>query len=245
MTNQSRRAPREGVMRRPRLLATTALAVMLGTSGPVSASELLVVGSTVPGLAPGDVAPTGSEIEIPADSEVTLVAPSGGVVRIEGPWTGQLSSGARESEGGLIQRLYALFQMPDKRSQFGATRSLSRCLVVDLERDEDICIANPSCVTFQAGGAPQDPVSIAAPDGTNLALSRGVGAGMWRWPGDRITQSGTYLVRTDETPTAKSIDVHVQPPSGLPSRAHEIAWMGENGCVRQAQEALTELASND
>lgn len=244
MTNQSRRAPRDGMKRRPRLLAATAVALALAASGDVAASELLVVGSTVPGLAPGDVAPTGTEIEIPADTEVTLVAPSGGVVRIEGPWSGQFSSGASESEGGLIQRLYALFQMPDKRSQFGATRSLSRCLVIDLERDEDICVASPSCVTFQAAGAPQEPVSIAGPDGTTVALNQGVGAGMWRWPGDRVTESGTYLVRAGETLTPKSIEVHVQPEGGLPSRAHEIAWMGENGCVRQAQEALTELASN-
>jgi hypothetical protein len=243
MTNESTRAPREGVTRKQRLLAATAIALGLTAAGHLQASELLVVGSTVPGLAPGDVAPTGADIEIPADTEVTLVAPSGGVVKIEGPWSGQFAGGTADSEGGLIQRLYALFQMPDKRSRFGATRSVSRCLVVDLEKDNDICIARPSCVVFQAEGAPQEPVSIDAPGGESIALSRGMGAGMWRWPGDLVHESGTYLVRAGETLTPKSLEVHLQ-PDDLPTPVHEIAWMGENGCVRQAQEALTELAAN-
>lgn len=222
-------------------LGALALVVALAVQSGALADEMLVVGSTAPGLAPGDVAPTGTAIDIPRDAEVTLVAPSGGVVKIEGPWAGRID-GPDASEGpSLIQRLYALFQMPDRRARFGATRSLSRCLVVDLQQDDDICVGQPSCVVFQSEGRPQEPVTLDGPDGRQIALDQGLGGGMWRWPVDQVTESGTYQVRAGDAPTATSLDVHLQPK--LPTRAHEIAWMGETGCVRQAQEALAELVA--
>lgn len=239
------KVPHDGGGRRPWPLPAVALALGLGMApaGGALATEMLVVGSTAPAFAAGDVAPTGREIEIPADSQVTLVAPSGGVVKIEGPWSGSFGGASAEGDGGLISRLYALFQMPDKRRRFGATRSATRCLVVDLAEDDDICVARPSCVVFQSDGAPQEPVSMASPDGQTIALNRGVGSGMWRWPGDQVRQSGSYLVRAGRTLTPKSLDVHIQ-PDDLPTPAHEIAWMGERGCVRQAQEALASLVAD-
>lgn len=219
--------------------AGLALAASLLMAGGAAAEEMLVVGSSAPGLAPGDVAPTGRSFEIPRDSEVTLVAPSGGVLKIEGPWSGRIDTPSDDGGPGLIQRLYALFQMPDRRARFGATRSLSSCVTVDLEQDDDICVAEPSCIAFQTAGQPQAPVTMQGPDGTSTALAPSVG-GSWRWPGDLIRQSGTYTIRAGEGGSPKALEVHLQPD--LPTRAHEIAWMGEAGCVRQAQEALAALS---
>lgn len=237
--HENTRAPRKPGSRAG--LGALALVMALAVPGGAFADEMLVVGSTAPGLAPGDIAPTGAAIEIPRDAQVTLVSPSGGVVKIEGPWSGRID-GPEAAEGpSLIQRLYALFQMPDRRARFGATRSLSRCLVVDLEQDDDICVGQPSCVVFQSEGRPQEPVTLTGPDGRRIALDQGLGSGMWRWPVDQVTESGTYQVHAGDAPATKSLDVHLQPK--LPTRAHEIAWMGEAGCVRQAQEALTEMVA--
>lgn len=230
----------EARRRRPRWRA--ALIALVGTgllAGGAVADEMLVVGSSVPDLAPGDVALTGRALEIPPDSEVTLVAPSGGVLKIEGPWSGRIEASGADEGPGLIQRLYALFQMPDRRARFGATRSLSRCVTVDLDLDDHICVAEPSCVVFQAEGMPQAPVAMDGPDGTSVALTPSVGSGSWRWPADLIRQSGAYTVRAGDGGMPTSLEVHLQPD--LPTRAHEIAWMSETGCVRQAQEALVGL----
>ena len=219
--------------------ALVVAAGMLLTNAGAAAEEMLVVGSSVPGLAPGDVAPSGQTIDVPPDSEVTLVAPSGGVLKIVGPWSGRIDAPEDDGGPGLIQRLYALFQMPDRRARFGATRSLSRCVTVDLDQDQNVCVAEPSCVVFQSDGTPQAPVTMTGPGGTSTALTPSLGAGSWRWPGDLIRESGSYTVQAGDGQPSRTVAVHLQPE--LPSRAHEIAWMGETGCVRQAQEALAAL----
>lgn len=226
---------REGARKGVLLAGAVALGLVHGAA---RADELLVVESTSPAHAAGDLAPTGTEIDVPANTEVTLVAPSGGILKIEGPWQGRIE-GPQSGDPGLIQRLYALFQMPARRSEFGATRSTARCLSVNLELDKDICVHEPACVAFQATIEPQEPLVLTGPDGDQVQFSRGSGFGSWRWPGDFIQTSGTYTVTTGDGQASK-LQIHLQPE--VPGEAHAIAWMSEQGCLRQAQEALAELS---
>jgi hypothetical protein len=226
-----RRSRRSGVM------PATALLLALGQSA--TAADLLVVDSTAPGFSQGDVTPTGDPIDIPRDSALTLLAPSGGLLRIEGPWQGQIDA-PEAADPGLIQRLVALFQTPSRRVEFGATRSVARCLTVDLDRDRDLCVSGaPSCVVFRSEARIAEPVVLGGPSGSTVQLRGGIGADMWRWPSDFISEGGTYLLKIGSA-MARPLDVHLAPD--LPSRAHEIAWMSEQGCTGQAQAALEGLA---
>ena len=132
--------------------ASAAAALAVGLAGGALAEELLVLHSTVPGLEPGQVAQTGKPIDIPRDTDLTLIAPSGGVLQIEGPWQGQIEAQPSVEGGGLIGQLISLFKAPAPETRLGAMRSFSNCELVELGRIRDVCIPESGCVEIRTSG---------------------------------------------------------------------------------------------
>ena len=228
-------------MRRPgsALLAASAGVVLAaGLTTGTLADELLVLHSTVPGLDPGQVATTGEPIEVPRDTDLTLIAPSGGVLQIEGPWQGQIEAPPVAEGGGLIGQLVGLFQAPAPEARLGAMRSFSNCELVELGRTQDVCIPESGCVEIRTSGDVPRSLMAEGPDGSRVELERGMGGEIWAWPRGHLLSEGTYAVSPDGG-IAETLTIHHQPP--LESKAHEIAWMGQAGCVGQAKTALDEL----
>lgn len=216
------------------------VAVMaLAFARPAAAGEYLILESTAPELRAGDVAPAGTAIEVPREAQVTLVASSGGVLRIEGPWRGTLDAPADGGES-LIGRLVALLQSPAPRSQLGATRSAGNCIAVDLEQDRDVCVSGSSCIMLQSRQPVGEQLVIDAPDARMVEASPAPGYYGWSWPQTLDVKPGTYRIWTAGAAAPTELRLHRQPE--LPSRAHAIAWMNESGCTKQAQDALERLA---
>ena len=216
-----------------------AVALALVVSGTAGAGELLVLKSTAPGLMPGDVAAAGAPIEVPRETSVTLVAGSGGVLRIEGPWSGRIDTPAPEAQG-VISKLAALFGAPEPTARMGVTRSvLDACVPVELGVDEDVCVEPSGCLTLRS------PVTsgkfvLDAPDGSMIQLERTAGNDAWRWPAAVPVESGDYLVWTEQMADTRSFELHVRPELG--GSVEDIAWMSEAGCTAQARAALDRLA---
>lgn len=227
--NQSRR--------RGRGVALT-LALTLSLANVAGAAELLVIESTVPGLQAGATASTGAPLEVPRDSDLTLVAPSGGVLTIQGPWQGQIEAPAARGDEGLIGRLLSVFQAPEADTSLGAMRSFSDCELVELGRMADVCVPASGCIEIRTAGEIPRLLAAHAPDGSEAELARTMGGEIWAWPRGHQVQDGEYVL-TSSGGGAEVLRVHVQPP--LASTAHEIAWMSEAGCLAQAKTALNEL----
>lgn len=233
------RRPRPDARRRrwPRLLL--ALALMGAQPLEADAGELLVLDSSTLDLEAGDVAREGEVIEVPRDTKITLLAPSGGVLRIEGPWRGALNA---PDDGGssLIGRLMALLQDPAPRRQIGATRSAGRCVAVDLEQDRDVCISGPTCLTLHGPERGTKSLIVAGPDATVAEAPLAPDRFGWTWPRGLHVEPGTYRVSGADLDAPTEFRVHRQPK--LPSEAHAAAWMSEVGCTAQAREVLARLA---
>jgi hypothetical protein len=217
-----------------------ALAIGCAQAQTAAADELLVLESSTLHLKPGDVAPSDSVIEVPRDAQVTLVTSSGGVLRIEGPWRGTIGGAPDAGGGGLIGRLVALLQSPPSRSQLGATRSAGTCLAVDLEHDRDVCISGPTCLVLQSRDAGRDPLIVQGPDATVAEAPAAPQHFGWSWPRALELQPGAYLISGKSAVLPAELHVHRQPD--LPSRAHTVAWMTEQGCTAQARDVLRRLA---
>ena len=218
--------------------ASAAAALAVGLAGGALAEELLVLHSTVPGLEPGQVAQTGKPIVIPRDTDLTLIAPSGGVLQIEGPWQGQIEAQPSVEGGGLIGQLISLFKAPAPETRLGAMRSFSNCELVELGRIRDVCIPESGCVEIRTSGEIPRSLIAEGPDGGRVELERGIGGEIWAWPRGHLLSEGTYVL-SPEGDDAETLNVHHQPP--LQSKAHEIAWMAEAGCIAQARATLDEL----
>lgn len=222
------------------LLLLVVLAIGCAQAQTAEAEELLVLESSTLHLKPGDVAPSDSVLEVPRDAQVTLVTSSGGVLRIEGPWRGTIGGASDAGGSGLIGRLVALLQSPPSRSQLGATRGAGTCLTVDLEHDRDLCIAGPTCLVLQSRDAGRDPLIVQAPDATVVEAPAAPEHFGWRWPRELDLQPGAYLISGRSAVLPVELRVHRQPE--LPSRAHTVAWMTEQGCTAQARDVLRRLA---
>lgn len=232
MRNSWRERTRQG-----RALLVLSSLALTGIQAAACAGELLVLKSSTPGLQPGDVKESGSPIEVVGEATVTLVAASGGVLRIEGPWRGRIE--APDDDDGLIQQLTALFRAPPPRREIGASRALETCVMIDLDQDHHICFGPSTCLGFESGDGNGERMVIEGPDLSPVEVHRSPARPNWRWPKDLPLRAGLYRIQMDADPRPTELRLHERPQ--LPSAAHEAAWMSGVGCTKQAWEALTRL----
>lgn len=215
-------------------LALTGLSPLVADAG-----ELLVLESSTLDLEAGDIAREGEVIEVPRNAQLTLLAPSGGVLRIEGPWRGRLD-GPGDDGGSLFGRLVALLQAPDPRRQIGATRSVGSCVAVDLERDRDVCVTGSTCLRLLGPKRRSRALTVVGPDASAAEAPLAPDRYGWNWPSGLDLKPGTYRISGSDFEAPTELQVHRQPE--LPSQAHAAAWMSEVGCTSQARQVLERLA---
>lgn len=235
------RRPRPDAKRRHWRWPPLLLALALTGAQPLAADagELLVLSSTTLDLEAGDTAQEGEVIEVPRDTELTLLAPSGGVLRIEGPWRGRLE-GPDAGDGGLISRVVALLSDPAPRRQIGATRSMGGCMPVDLEQDRDVCITGSTCLTLLGPERKSRALTVTGPNASAAEAPLAPDRFGWTWPSGLDLEPGTYRIAGADLDAPVELRLHRQPE--LPSKAHAAAWMSDVGCTAQAREVLDRLA---
>lgn len=224
-----------------------ALSALMACSLAAHAGQLVVISSSADAIVPGDIVDGAALMEIPAEATVTLVAPDGRVVSLKGPYQAAPDKSANPKDVSLLDSLARLFagksgeQLAVFRSAptkgpdpwaANVTRSGTYCLRTDRPATLWRTRARlETRLTLELTGSGQK-VSVRWPAGESTLP----------WPSALpLIDGANYFAHlknaigsTEITPTLV--------PSGLPGDVHRAAWMGRNGCARQARKVLEALA---
>ena len=225
------------------------------------AGQLIVIDSTAPELAPGQVIDGSKVLGIAAGARVTLIAEDGRVTTLKGPFSGRPVPGSGPGVpggSGLIGSLSRLVGGPSAASGALAVMRGSRgadpadAWAVNLVRSVNVCVrAGATPVLRRKKSRMARILTVKAlPDGAEKSVEWPAGSDRIGWPeGLALTDGGRYLARVSSRKslagmsgrtTETTLVVHLV-PGGLPSDAHRAAWMAENGCSGQARALLAGL----
>ena len=232
------------------------LGFVLALAPAAEAGQLLVVGSTDPAIPPGAVIDGDKVVNVADGAELRMLAEDGTPVAVRGPFSGPIPQPVHDEvapapEGPPLVEALAEMVGEGKidSSEFGATRSnrpnmtASDAWMVDL--------SSPGMVCVQPGGRPQIWHSVAgegmfrALDGKGEARLAFAGDGKAQaWPEALpISDGGGYaFVGKAGSPILMTLK---RAPAGLPTLAHVIRWLNDNGCARQARMILLTMPMPD
>jgi hypothetical protein len=222
------------------------------------ASQLVVIESTSPQINPGQVVDGSKSLSLPAGVQVTLVGEDGNLTKLKGPFSGAPAGGkAAGGDKRVVAALSRLFASgAPGTSSLGAFRGYGAgadepglnppdVWSVNVYRSESLCIPegvtpmlwrpdpgrNLSLVVLHLSTGTED--TVVFPSGVHEAS----------WPKQvPILDGGEYSLRDGGNMWERKL-VLKSVPKDLPTEAHTIAWMADNGCLRQAKAQVAKLAS--
>jgi hypothetical protein len=240
-------------MRSTLMLFSTLLtgAIVLILAGEAIAAQRVVIDSSAATLEPGQVLDSSTTITLKADTHVSVIDPDGKVTTVRGPFKGTLGASDKPRKDGsaLIDSLARLLASPTGGvSAFGGTRAPDAPSPPDAW-SIDVSKSGKRCV--RAGQPPalhrKGPFAHASTTIKNLARNSRAktdwpaGSNRAEWPaGLAVEDGGTYLMNTNSGALSTRLVLAILPPT-LPSPAHQVAWLAENGCRRQARTLLKDL----
>lgn len=215
------------------------------------AAQLIVVASSAPTLKPGQVVNSGAPIDIPDGASVTLVSRSGKTVTLKGPHAGPAGIGGGNSEDArLIASLSGLFAGSGKEtSSLGTMRAAVKRAppndpwVINIEVHGDHCVPAKGPVKLWRANSKKARILILKNlgDKTKAKADWPTGASTLIWPSQVTLKEGAYyLARLKNSRTARRLILHLV-PENIPTDAHRVAWMADNGCQKQAKLLLARL----
>lgn len=236
--------------------AVLAALLCLPAASPASADQFVVIESTAPGIATGTVLQSGQSITLPAGARVSLVSDRGTVATLTGPFSGVPPvGGGGASDPTVVDAISSLFAQTGPRAQsWGTFRGESAMRgeggdapsdvwTINLQQSERICLP--------AGTAPR--LWRAAADGELLVVLVHVSSGREAylrfadgvqdvaWPGELpLIDGGEYALRDTGYLWERHLALRVI-PDGTAAGAHQVAWMADTGCFRQARLLLSQL----
>lgn len=231
-----------------------AFAVM---SVPQASADVIIIGSSMPGLKAGTVLGDGNTIDLPAGQRVRVMLPSGRTQAFNGPMQVKVSSLAGVGEAadqGLwndVKRL-ATQQKKPIESSVGAARSVApqkprshhkqeRVVArnsafswrrVPVEAEGSVCIEKGAKLELRRGraGRMQD-VSVAEMESGKRAKAEfATGAVSVSWPDGLEAKAGAYFVGLSGAPIRQ---VTLVPLSRLPPTDDTLRVLHANGCRDQ------------
>ena len=235
-----------------RVLITVLVVIMFTVSTAARAQDLVVVSSTAPSVAPGQMIKSDASIDVPAGASVTLVSESGKILTLTGPHSGLPGLEGRGGGGdaNLLSSLSGLLSASGKETaSLGTMRAVSPPKppgdpwVINIGRSGDHCVAKGGPATlWRAKSAKAVTLTLKnLNDRSKAKAAWPAGAGTLQWPsGVTIAEGAKYLVRIKGSRTASKLVLHLV-PDDLPSEAHRAAWMAGKGCVKQARRLIARL----
>jgi hypothetical protein len=227
------------------LIAIACLAALTLGTLPSRAADLVVVESRGIDLKPGTQIDGEKPLALRDGQVVTLISPSGEIIKLHGPMSGAPAPGAGGSSVDVKGALKTLVtQELADNSELGVVRGAAEDPVppepwlVDVTHDGARCLpVNSPIVFWRPGGGGADAVTIAPYDRSWLVRAE------WQAGSDRLpitdkvplrTRS-TYMVRVGKKETAITL---VMIPAAVSNDAMRAAWMIEVGCVSQVKSLL-------
>jgi hypothetical protein len=233
---------------RRHLLSVIAIVAFIGVSA-AEASQLVVVESTVAGISSGQILDGAKPLDIAAGKSVTVITESGQVKKLAGPFSG---APAGKAGGGGPDIVASLSRLIEGKSGGGATLGVMRSgkrspppgvWDIDAFRSGTHCIvAGSEARLWRAKAKKKAKLQIKTlPYGKKVASNWAAGADVLAWPAAvEIKDGAEYLMRRAKGLTASRVTLRLI-PGDTPSDVHRVAWMADNGCVRQAKELLAGL----
>jgi hypothetical protein len=217
------------------------MAVVAGASSARAQQglTLVVLAAQGVGFSPGDVIPADQVVDLTGGQTISLIAPSGRIVELTGPYSGVPMPQASAHDADVIDSLKGLIRerMADT-GDMGAIRiarvELPDPWVVDVNSSGRRCLRAAAPVVLWRPDAAQDvPVTLATHDGSWKAHAT--------WPAGEprlLAPEALPVADGDRLSVAfpgGAADLAVQVlPASLPTDAARLAWMIQVGCNDQA-----------
>lgn len=241
-------------MKMSRLFQILAAIVALSLPIALSAAPVVVLSSTVAGLAPGSIIDGADPVDIPAGGVVMINDSTGATRTLVGPYSGPIGesggdeTASRNSVASGLSRLIA--SREEEQAKLGAVRAAPAQIV---DRADLLTVANSAdqCILPGVTARLWRPGTMDADSRLTIeAVESGqTAATTWRrgetvidWPADLGLRDGErYRIRLDVAPRTVELALRIA-PAGLSDPAAQAAWLFEAGCRRQALQALAALS---
>jgi hypothetical protein len=243
-------------MMRPWKLAALALGLWATGIVPTRAEDLVVVESSAPAIAAGATIASGSAIAIPDKARVVLLAATGQIVTLTGPFQGVPAAASGAADSRLLTAVASLVHSNQQESgSVGAVRAADvqwRADTVKVPHDVfaiDVSNGGDSCLDDLGKAVltrnPSDPagtVTIHAMDGDATAtVAWPAATARMPWPAAlKLADGASYVIEPPGQGSAAIATVHLLP--GAPtSDIQKVTQLVEIGCTDQAKLLLGAL----
>lgn len=219
----------------------------------VKAGELAVIESNVEALPAGKIVNTSDVLSLDGGAVVKLIAETGEIIDLEGPYSGLPASNVVPGKSALIGQIAALFGDDADESAVGATRSLGPDTGseppdpwwLDLNTEGAQCVAPQGTVTlWRARTSPGERLTLwRTRDGieSGKTLTWTIGDATLSWPSDVvIADSEVFQIYTVTNDRTRRWTMH-RIPASVSTGIERAAWMSEKGCKRQARALVLSL----
>lgn len=230
----------------------------LGTAA-AAAQELVIIESTVPGLAAGAQLAAGKAVTVPDKAKLVVLAASGQMLTLTGPYQGVPGAGASGGDSRVMTAIASLVRSGQRESgSVGAVRvadvpwrretarSLDDVLALDATGGGDTCLFDPA--KAQIVRKPQTVVGAvtvhAMDSGQSAAVAFPPGAVRVPWPATLPIEDGDNFVFEEVgQPTAATVTVRLLPGDKAGNDLERVAMLAEAGCEDQARLLLGLMAT--
>ncbi|HXQ50348.1 MAG TPA: hypothetical protein VN802_04580 [Stellaceae bacterium] len=242
-----------------RFLPAAAVIILGMAALPAVAEDYVVIESSMQSLAVGATLSSGAKLDVPQQQRVVLMAASGQVVAVNGPFQGPPpapGSGPPQGAGGDVLKIVpTLLGKSDERQTPGVARALDwhsdaiktvdEALAVDVSDGGDKCIYDPGHVAVIHN--PDKPGTMkvqSMTDGAEAALKWDRGALRQPWPSTLPLKDGdmfSFERAGEEQASVATIHLLPPPPSGA-GDVQRALQMARAGCDGQARLLLAVIA---
>ena len=221
-------------------------------------SQLVVIESTAAELNPGQVVDGSKSLSLPAGAEVTLVGEDGMVTKLKGPFSGiPVDGNAAKGDKKVVAALSRLFSSgAPGTSSLGAFRGYGASIegqglnppdvwAVNVYNSESLCVPEGVTPMLWRPDPGRDLSLIVLHLSTGKEDTVGFAANVHDTPWPKkvpILDGGEYSLRDAGNMWERKLVLKTV-PKDLPTEAHGIAWMADNGCLRQAKARVEKLAA--
>jgi hypothetical protein len=227
-----------------------AAALLIATSMPAMASDLVVIDSSAPQYRPGQVLDAAKPVSLAPGAKISVVGQDGRVIKLQGPFSGAPGAGSGKGDPGVVQTLSKLLSggkaetaaLGTFRGSEGSTAGAAGDIwAVDVMASETYCTASGRAPTLWRPDAVRES-TVALEKGDTAALVRfPAGSDAAAWPVQVPVENAARYVIRDANDTWSTRFTLVVVPADAGEGASQAAWMAEHGCARQARALIAGL----
>lgn len=234
-------------MNRSIVLAGLSCATLALGTVAAAASQLVVVEARGIRMTPGQPVDGTQPLALTEGQQVTLLASSGQIVKLEGPFSAapddQVKGGASDISGAVTA---LLTERRARTSEVGVVRGdtevkLPAPWVVDVTHPGTSCVVSGQpVVLWRAEGMSQTPVSFSPADRSwSVSGTWPAAAAELQMPADLPLRDQTsYVVNVGGKPAPVTVRLI---PNAVSNDVMRASWMAEVGCENQANALLASL----